>query len=120
MSYIPKNINSWEKLQQLIRVAEDRILNNPRTKIKILIYSPWNESSTKFKGYDAKINLFELPEALSILNESYGYNYQTNAIPLLVTLKNNQPATSDSLDNIVAMTITDNPTGIDYELTSNG
>jgi hypothetical protein len=120
MNYIPKNINSWEKLQQLIRVADDRILSNPKTKIKILIYSPWNESSTKFRGYDAKVNLFEVPEALSILNEYYGYSYQTNSIPVLINLTGGDGSNSNDADRFVVMTVTDNTAGIDYELTSNG
>lgn len=113
MNYIPKNINSWEKLQQLIRVAEERIASNPRTKIKVLVYSPWNEHSTKFKGYDARVNLFEVPEVMQILNETYDQNITLNVVPTLITIQ-------EIGDGHHGMVVTDNASGIQNELASGG
>lgn len=111
MNYIPKNINSWDRLQQLINVAEERIAANPRTKIKVLIYSPWNEHSTKFKGYDARVNLFEVPEVMQILNETYDQDITLNMVPTLITIQE----ICEGRNGIVA---TDNPAGIQHELAS--
>ena len=113
MNYIPKNINSWEKLQQLIRVADERIGANPRTKIRVLIYSPWNENSTKFKGYDARVNLFEVPEVMQILNETYDQNITLNVVPTLITIQ-------EVGEGHHGMVVTDNAAGIQHELASGG
>jgi hypothetical protein len=113
MNYIPKNINSWERLNQLINVAEERIAANPRTKIKVLVYSPWNENSTKFKGYDARVNLFEVPEVMQILNETYDQDVTLNTVPTLITIQ-------EIGDGRHGMIVTDNASGIQHELTSGG
>lgn len=113
MNYIPKNINSWEKLQQLIRVAEERISSNPRTKIKVLIYSPWNEHSTKFRGYDARVNLFEVPEVMQVLSETYDQDITLNVVPTLITIQ-------EICEGRHGMVVTDNTAGIQHELASGG
>lgn len=113
MNYIPKNINSWEKLIQLVNVADERISLNPRTKIRVLIYSPWNESSTKFRGYDARVNLFEVPEVMQILNETYDQNITLNLVPTLITIQ-------EICEGRHGMVLTDNSAGIQHELTSGG
>ena len=113
MNYIPKNINSWDRLQQLIRVAEERIASNPKIRIMVLVYSPWNEHSTKFKGYDARVNLFEVPEVMQVLNETYDQDLKLNVVPTLITIQ-------DIGDGRHGMIITDNTSGIQHELTSGG
>lgn len=112
MNYIPKNINSWERLQQLIRVADERIASNPKTRVKVLIYSPWNEHSTKFKGYDTRVNLFEVPEVMQILNETFDQDLKLNTVPTLVTLQ--------LVEDQIKMVAVDNAAAIQHELVSGG
>jgi hypothetical protein len=112
MNYIPKNINSWDRLQQLIRAADERVSHNPKAKVRVLIFSPWNESSTKFKGYDARVNLFEVPEVMQVLNETYEQDLKLNVVPTLVNLQ--------LVDDQVKMVVVDNAAAIQHELTSGG
>ena len=113
MNYIPKNINSWERLQQLIRAVDELLPKaNSKHKIRVLIYSPWNEHSTKFKGYDARVNLFEVPEVMQVLNENYEQDLKLNTVPTLINFQ--------MVDDQVKMVIVDNATAIQHELASGG
>jgi len=113
MNYIPKNINSWERLQQLIRAVDELLpKGGPKNRIKVLIYSPWNEHSTKFKGYDARVNLFEVPEVMQVLNETYEQDLKLNTIPTLINFQ--------MMDDQIKMVVVDNATAIQHELVSGG
>jgi len=113
MNYIPKNINSWEKLSQLVRAIDELLpKGGPKNRIKVLIYSPWNEHSTKFRGYDARVNLFEVPEVMQVLNESYDQDLKLNTVPTLINFQ--------IIDDQIKMVIVDNATAIQHELTSGG
>ena len=113
MNYIPKNINSWERLQQLIRAVDELLpKSGPKGRIRVLVYSPWNEHSTKFKGYDARVNLFEVPEVMQVLNETYEQDLRLNTVPTLINFQ--------MMDDQIKMVVVDNATAIQHELVSGG
>lgn len=113
MKYLPRNINSWDKLQYLIRCVHERAESGALSPIKILFYSPWDTASNKIKGYDCKVNLFEVPEAFHVLMDSFSLDaLKINYVPTLVTIY--------SLDTpegyAIAVKLNDNTTAIHYEL----
>lgn len=113
MNYLPRNINSWDRLQNLIRYVNDRAEEGSLSPVKVLFYSPWNPASTKIKGYDCKVNIFEVPEAFHVLMDSFSFeDVKINYVPTLVTLYSIQTSEGPT----VAVRVNDNPTAIHYEL----
>lgn len=115
MNQLPRSINTWDKLQYFIRCLHERAENEITTPVRVLFYSPWNVASKKVKGYDCRVNLFEVPEAFHVLMESFDFdNVNINYVPTLATFYTvNTPE-----GPAVAVKINDNPTAIHYELTS--
>lgn len=117
MNYIPKNINSWERLQQFIRCLHERAESNNFPTVKVLFYSPWNVASTKVRGYDSRVNLFEVPEAFHVLMQSFDFDdVKLNYVPTIATFYLVETPEGQA----IAVRINDNTTAIHHELASKG
>lgn len=117
MNTFPRSINTNSKLDHLISYLNEA----DNFKMRILFYSPWVKAS-KIKGYDVRVNLFEVPHAFhqimeelnnkfrEITNGLEPNNFNLNYSPTLVTVMRD--------GEILTVCVNDNPTAINYELTS--
>jgi len=110
--YIPKNINTWDKLQTLLSFIHTNGFTG-----NILFYTPWDNISSSLKKCDFRVNLFDVPEAYHILNEDFFDNTlpQLNYSPTLVEIW----CDGDEAEGwIYSARVVDNRTAVQYELTS--
>ena len=112
MNTIPRNINSWDKLQYLIRCLTETIESKSNSCIKILFYTPWDKASKRLRGYDCKVNLFEVPDAFHIICKAFDLDYKINYVPTMLNFYSSPSGH--------AIEMIDNTAAINYELTSNG
>lgn len=108
---IPRSINSWDKLQYLIRCLTDITASKSNSCVKVLFYSPWDKASKKVRGHDCRVNLFEVPNAFHIICEAFSLDYKINYVPTLLNFY------SSPSGHVIEML--DNTAAINYELTSN-
>lgn len=107
----PRSVKSFDKLQYMLECVRSM---TPESKpFRVLLYTPWSKAAKKIKGYDCRINLFDLPEAFSILREEVKLSSEhLNYVPTLLTFTVN----TDGL----LVQVNDNPSAIQYELGSRG
>lgn len=116
----PRSVKSHDKLKYLmdcIARVESGDASMPKA-LRVLFYNPWEKAAKKIKGYDCRVNLFDVPEAFHEIVDWVGKdNFKQpnlNYVPTLVTFRNSgegQP---------LQVEVNDNPTAIQYELGSRG
>jgi len=117
----PRSVKSHDKLKYLVECIEriERGDSSLPKSLRVLFYTPWNKAAKKIKGYDCRVNLFDVPEAFHEIVDWVGKeNFKQsniNYVPTLVTFKyggeDNAP---------LQIEVNDNPTAIQYELGSRG
>ena len=117
MNQLPRSINNWDKLQYFIRCLHERAEAGQFPTVRVLFYSPWNAASKKVKGYDCRVNLFEVPEAFHVLMESFDFDdVKLNYVPTIATFYSVETPEGQA----IAVRINDNTTAIHHELASKG
>jgi len=116
----PRSVKSYDKLKYLIECIERIESGDPSfpKSIRVLFYTPWDKAAKKIKGYDCRVNLFDVPEAFHAIVEWIGegnFKQNLNYVPTLVTFKYGGEANSP-----LQIEVNDNPSAIQYELGSRG
>ena len=117
----PRSVKSHDKLKYLVECIERIEQGDPTLpkSIRVLFYTPWNKAAKKIKGYDCRVNLFDVPEAFHEIVDWVGKDnfkqQHLNYVPTLVTFRYGGEANSP-----LQIEVNDNPTAIQYELGSRG
>ena len=106
---IPRSVNTQQKLDYLISYIWDHITNSDRP-LRIIFYSPW-EKASKIKGYDIRVNLWEVPAAFSVLKSEFVLQDNLSYNPTLLVVDRYS-------DGKAKFRINDNKAAINYELAS--
>jgi hypothetical protein len=107
---IPRSINSYDKLRvfvNCIRYAQDR---GDRLHHQVIFYTPWDKAAKKIKGIVSRVNLFDLPDAYSIMRREFNLPENLNYVPTLLTF--------EVQNGEVSVRFVDNCTAIQHELVS--
>jgi len=117
----PRSVKSHDKFKYLMDCI-GRIENGDPVLpkfIRVLFYTPWDKAAKKIKGYDCRVNLFDVPEAFHEMVDWVGEgNFKQkhlNYVPTLVTFRYGGDENSP-----LQVEVNDNPSAIQYELGSRG
>lgn len=115
MKQLPRTINNWSKLQYLISEVNEALDNGENFCVSVAFYSPWDSPSKKVKDVDVRVNLFEVPEAYHIIQDSFpdAKMPTLNYVPTLVTFRGGLKGDEGYTFSI---SVNDNPTAIHREL----